>query len=160
MAENILKPVKFLVYVDDTENAQTALRFACQSAKKRGGLVDLVTVIDTADYQSFPLMAEKMRNEKRVEAEDILQKFSNEAYKLCGVTPSLILKEGKVGEQILSAVEEDFDADMFVIGANTSESGGISELVAWLTSQLGKRLLIPILVVPGNLTDLQIDELT
>jgi nucleotide-binding universal stress UspA family protein len=155
-----VRPVKFLVCVDNTQHSRCALKFACISAKKRGGLVDMLHVIDSADYRSYPLLAEKMRKEKQEEASIFLNDMAGLAQQCSELTPSVVLKEGDLREEILSAIEETVDANILVLGGDPSEGGKTTPLISWLTNQLGKRLLIPLLVIPGNLTDLQIEQLT
>lgn len=155
-----IKPVKFLVCMDDTEHARIALRFACSRAQKRGGAVDVIHVIDTDEVQSYPLMAEKMLDEKRKAGKALLQTVHAEAARWAPVTIKEIVREGVIGEEILKVVEDDLDANMLVLGMAPESSPKGRSLVSWLTNQLGKRLQIPIMVVPGNLTDLQIEELS
>lgn len=155
-----IKPVKFLVCMDDTEHARIALRFACSRAHKRGGSVDIVHVIDTEEVQSYPLMAAKMMEEKRQAARQLLKAVHEEIARWETVPVGEVIREGQIGEEILKVVEDDFDANMLVLGMAPESSPKGRHLVSWLTSQLGKRLLIPLMVVPGNLTDLQIEELS
>lgn len=156
-----IKPdqAKLLVCVKDDEHSKVALRFACSQAKSTGCLIELITVIEPAVYQSFVTVADKMREEKRAEAEEVLQQFAEQAVELSGIMPTLVVKEGRIGEQILATIEEDFSINMLVIGISP-ESPGRTDLLPWLTARFGTKLHIPLLVVPGNLTQQQIEELT
>jgi len=156
-AESV-RPFKFLVCVDRGPEAKVALRLACLKALRRGGLVAMVHVIPPADFQTIHAVADRMRQERRQEAEHLLQSLADEAYAATGTHPEFILREGKTGDEILAAVMEDHDATMLVIGA-AQQNSGRGTLAGWLASQLGSRLLIPLLLVPGNLTDQQIEAL-
>ena len=150
---------KFLVCVSGSDESKVALRFACVKAKKRGGMVDILHVIPPADFSSLFGLADKMREERRQEAENLMQRLANEAYNLTALTPSILLREGDLGEEILAAANEDYDATMLVLGV-TPQSHNRGKLIAWLSQQLGDRLLIPMLLVPGNLTEQQMEELS
>lgn len=158
VGSSILTPTKFLVCVDDSEASRVSLRFACIKAKKRGGLVDLLHVVQPADFQSLMGIADRMREEAKQKAEALLEKLSAEARELTGITPTILLREGAIGEEVLKAVVEDHGVNMLVLGVTPGPTRG--KLIAWIASQMGEQLLIPIMLVPGNLTDQQIDELS
>ncbi len=154
----MIKPVKYLVCVDKYQESRVALRLATARASARGGHVDLVHVIPPNDFQSLPGVAERMRQERRSEAETLLAQVAGEVHAACGQLPSITLREGKIGDEIVAATAEDYDAAMLVLGV-AAEGAGRGRLVAWLASQLGTKLLIPLLLVPGNLTDQQLATL-
>lgn len=153
-----VRPPKFLVCVDQAEETRVALRYACIKAKKLGGVVDLLHVIEPGDFQSLFAVAEKARAERREAAEAMLQTLAEEANTF-GIMPSLILREGVAGEEIVSAVLEDFQVSLLILGASKFNASR-GKLVGWLTAQMGDKLLIPVIVVPSNLTDQQIEQLS
>lgn len=155
-----VKPVKFLVCMDDTDHARIALRYACSRVAKRGGSVVMVHVVDTDEAKSFPLMAGKMLDEKRRQAQTLMASLRAEANQWGDVAITETVREGVIGEEILRTVEEDFDINILLLGMAPDSSPKGRRIITWLTNQLGKRLQIPVMVVPGNLTDLQIEELS
>jgi len=154
-----MNKTKLLLCINDTPHSRVTLRFACSKAKKSGYAVEMLHVIDTADNQNFLSMADVMRQEQRDEAEELLKKFADECYETYGVTPSLLIKEGLIGEQIVATAQADLGINMLLVGTSP-ETVARSNLIPWLTGQLGSKLQIPMLIIPGNLTDQQIDELT
>lgn len=154
-----IKPVKFLVCIDGSQESRVALRFACIKAKKRGGLVDVLHVTEPAEVQPLFSIADKVREERREEAEELLKQICNDAYESTGITVSLILREGKIGDAIIAAIQEDTDVNMLVLGVAASHAGH-GKLMSWLAGQMGEKMLIPLMLVPGNLTDQQIEELS
>ena len=128
--------VKFLVCVDDSEDCRVARRFASLRARNTGGHVVLLYVIEPADFQHWAAVGRLMEDE-----------------------PVLIVREGRRGEEILKLIEEDPTIDIMVLGA-AAEGHGSNELVRLLTGELTKRLRIPLTIVPGNLTDEQLESLT
>lgn len=152
------KPAKFLVCATDCESSRTALRLACKKAQRRGDKIDILTVIEPASFQPLFSVADKISNERREQAEVILQGLAKTAYEESGIYPTLHLREGNPGEQILAAVMEDSDINMIVLGVSPqSKSDG--KLINWLSERSGDSLLVPLMLVPGNLTDQQIEAL-
>lgn len=153
------KAAKYLVCVDGSESSRVALHFACKKAVKRGGSVEILHVIAPADMQNLFGVMEKMREEQRQETEIMVKSLSESAFQYAGVTPSIQIREGRPGEEIINAALENTDVNMLVLGASP-ESAKRGNLIQWLAGKLGDRMLVPIMLVPGNLTDLQIDELS
>lgn len=153
-----VKPVKYLVCVNDTEHSRIALKFACARAKKRGSRVDILHVVEPVDFEGFGAIANKMHEENRAKAEAFLEKMADEVKEMSGVTPTLVLKEGNVEGAILSAVQDDIELNMLIVGASPTR-GGRHMHITTLVKELGDKLMIPLVLVPGNLTDQQIEEL-
>ncbi|MDX1975533.1 MAG: universal stress protein [Rickettsiales bacterium] len=157
-ANPVTKPPRYMVCVDHREESRTALRLACMKALARSGSVVIVHVIPPADFQTLGAIADRMREERKKEGEELLQTLINEAAAHYGVTPAPVLREGAAGDEIVANALEDHDVIMLVIGV-ASHNNGRGKLSAWLASQLGNKLLVPLLMVPGNLTDEQLQSL-
>lgn len=153
------KPVKYLVGVDGREESKVALRLACMKARSRRGSVDIVHVIPPVDFQTLGGIADRMREERMAEGQQLLKRHADEAAAGYSVTPRLILCEGATGDEIISTAVKDPDIIMIVLGIATTHGNGRGTLASWLASQLGSKLPIPLLMVPGNLTDQQLESL-
>lgn len=158
MQNNKEKPGKFLVCVASNEASPMALRLACKKAWRRGDGVDILTVIEPMDFQPLFGTGDRISGERREKAEVLLQELAVIAHDECGITPTLHLREGKLGEQILAAVMEDNDVNMLVIGLMPGSATG-TRLATWLAERMGDTLLVPVTIVPGNLTDQQLETL-
>lgn len=150
---------KLLVCVSDNEHSRVALHFACRKALHTGCPIEILHIIEPTEYQNFFPVANVIQQEKREEAELLLSRFAEKAYEYAKITPSLMLREGMLGEEIVAAIEEDSSINMLLLGT-APDSPSRDSLLPWLASQLGKRLQIPMMIVPGNLTEQQIKELT
>ena len=157
-ADKIIKSPKYLVCVDTKPECRVALKLACMKARERRGMVDMLHVVAPADFQTLGAVADRMREERRQEGEILLKELADEASAEHGITPSMILREGITGDEIVAAAMEDHDVIMLVMGISL-QSSSRGKLMAWMASQLGHKLLIPILMVPGNLTDQQLASL-
>lgn len=154
-----LRPGKFLVCVSRNESSRVALSFACKKAKKSKALVDILTVIEPADFQPLFGKIDRIVDDRRTEAEKLLAELAHQANEESGITPTLLVRQGKVGEEIIAAAMEDSDINMVIIGISP-ERNSYTKLVSWLAERMGDELLVPLILVPGNLTEQQVDALT
>jgi nucleotide-binding universal stress UspA family protein len=147
----------FLVVVDETEEMKVALRFACQRARRTGGRVALLYVIEPAEFQHWMAVEDLMREEARSEGEQLLQRLAAQVNELVGTIPVLYVREGKVRDELFKLLDEEPRISVLVLGANTG-SRGPGPLVSALTGKMIGKLRVPITVVPGNLSDEEIDS--
>ena len=149
----------FLVVVDETEEMKVALRFACLRARRTGGRVALLYVIEPAEFQHWMAVGDLMREEARSEGEQLLQRLAALVNELVGTIPVLYVREGKVRDQLFKLLDEEPRISVLVLGANTG-SRGPGPLVSALTGKMIGKLRVPITVVPGNLSDEEIDSVS
>ena len=149
----------FLVVVDETEEMKVALRFACLRARRTGGRVALLYVIEPAEFQHWMAVGDLMREEARSEGEQLLQRLAAQVNELVGTIPVLYVREGKVRDELFKLLDEEPRISVLVLGANTG-SRGPGPLVSARTGKMIGKLRVPITVVPGNLSDEEIDSVS
>ncbi len=149
---------KYLVCVDGSPHSRVAVRFACLRARNTGGHVVLLSVIEPAEYQHWLAVEDVMNEERREEVETLLQDLAAEVNDWAGVMPVLLVREGRIGDEILAAIEEDPTISFLVVGAAPPPARQ-GKLISWLAGQLAGRLSIPLVIVPGNLTDEHLAEI-
>ncbi len=149
----------FLVVVDETEEMKVALRFACLRARRTGGRVALLYVIEPAEFQHWMAVGDLMREEARSEGEQLLQRLAAQVNELVGTIPVLYVREGKVRDELFKLLDEEPRISVLVLGANTG-SRGPGPLVSALTGKMIGKIRVPITVVPGNLGDEEIDNVS
>jgi nucleotide-binding universal stress UspA family protein len=152
---------KFLVVVDDTDEVRVAVRYATRRARNvRSGVV-MLRVIEPVDFQQWAGVAEMMRSEAHEAAENLLQKLAEQVNQESGLLPELVIREGVAKTEILKLVDEDPSIRMLVLAAAPSTGGeGPGPLVTALAGQMAGDLKFPITLIPGGLSDEQIDRLT
>jgi nucleotide-binding universal stress UspA family protein len=155
---NTKKTINYLVCVNGEKYSEVAVHFACKLAQNNNGAITILHVIEPADYQSFGGVAETMRSEQIQATEKLLDDLSTKVNKWSGLTPSLLAQEGIIEEEIITAVENDKSINMLIVGA-ASASANKSKILPPLVSSLGSKLSIPMLIVPGNMTNKKIEEL-
>ncbi len=149
---------KFLVVVDDSPESGRALHFAVRRAEHSGGRVTLLTVISPADFQHWLGVENIMREEAREEAEEMQARMIKEVQTYCDLTMETIIREGDKAEEIVNLIEEDEDMAILVLGAST-DSAGPGPLVTMIANASSSSFPIPVTIVPGDLTDEEIDAL-
>lgn len=148
----------FLVVVDESEEMGNALRFACRRAQHTGGRVALLYVIEPIEFQHWLGVGRVMEEEARAEAERRLQTLAAEVFQQTGKMPILYIRQGHREEEVLRLLEEDPAVSLLVLAtAPTASNPG--PIVSHLMKNLGK-LRVPVTLVPGQLTEEEIDALT
>lgn len=149
----------FLVVVDKSEEHKVALRYAALRAKHTGGRVALLYVIEPGDFQAFGAVEDLMRVEQRQEAESALHMLSSEVQGLCGKTPVFHIREGNLQSELLNLINEDRSISVLVLAA---ARGGKTPgpLISALAGKMWNELRIPLTIVPGGLTDPELELLT
>ena len=150
---------KLLVVIDDTEECDRAVYFASRRAARIGGNVVMLQVIETHDQsQQWLGVAEVMRAEAHDEADAQLAKYAARAGAIAGITPERAVRDGDKAEEILKLIDEDEDIFILVLAAGIG-SEGPGPLVATIGRTAGD-FPIPLAIVPGHLTDEEIDALS
>jgi nucleotide-binding universal stress UspA family protein len=151
--------IKFLACVADDAHSRTAAYFAGLRARNCSGRVAILHVLPPPEFQHWVAVGDLMRDETREQAEEFLQQIAGEVYDRVNIMPEYYLREGTIGEEILHQLDEDPEIDMLVVGAAPVDHRGGTH-ISWLAGQLAGSLNVPLIVVPGNLTDGQIENLT
>ena len=149
---------KFLVVVDGTPEAHAALRFAARRAHGTGGKVALLLVLEPGGFEHWLGVESLMREDARSEAERVLAECSAMVEMLGGEKPKTHIREGKLSEEINRLTDEDRTISTLVLASGVSANGP-GPLVSALGT--GKSdFHVPVTVVPGDLSDDEIDALT
>ena len=149
----------FLVVVDESPEMHTALRYACRRAKRTGGRVALLYVMPPPEGQTWGGVAELMREEARQEAEQVVARHADVVADMTGLPPSIHIREGKSSDELIKLLAEDQSISVLVLGASSS-SEGPGPLVAAFTGRSASQLRIPLTIVPGALSEAEIDAIS
>lgn len=149
----------FLVVIDDTEEVEAALRFACRRARNTGGRVALFAAAQPPEFQHWMFVGNLMQEESRAETEERLQRHAAAVHHCSGEMPELILREGETREALFELLDEDDGISVIVLAASTDDRGP-GPLIEALTGKYAAKLRVPVTIVPGNLGPDEIDGLT
>ena len=150
---------KCLVIVHDTAEWDRAVYYASRWAKRIGGGVVMLRIIETEDQnQQWLGVADIMRAEAEESANAALDRASGRANGIAAITPERVIREGDPGKEILDVIDKDVDISMLVLAAAVGAEGP-GPIITMLARTAGN-FPIPLTVVPGNLTDEDIDGLS
>ncbi len=150
---------KCLVVVDDTAEGDRAVYYASRWAMRVGGGVVMLRVIETEDRnQQWLGVADIMRAEAEETANAALDRASGRANGIAAITPERVIREGDPGEQILDVIDKDVDIAMLVLAASAGAEGP-GPIITMLAKTAGT-FPIPMTIVPGNLSDSDLDALS
>jgi nucleotide-binding universal stress UspA family protein len=150
---------KCLVIVDDTAEWDRAVYYASRWAIRVGGGVVMLRIIETEDQnQQWLGVAEVMRAEAHEAADAALDRAVGRANGIAAITPARVIREGDPTEQILDVIDKDVDIVMLVLAANPGPEGP-GPLITMMASVVGS-FPIPVTIVSGDLSDVDIDALS
>jgi len=150
---------KFMVVIDDTPECDRALYFASRRALRIGATVIMLRVIETHDRnQQWLGVADIMRAEAHEEANSVLDRHAARASSITGTQPERVIREGDKTEEALKLIDEDEDIAALILAAGTGKEGP-GPLVSSLVKTAGT-FPIPVAVVPGHLSDEDLDSMT
>jgi hypothetical protein len=126
----------YLVIVDETDEAHVALRFAARRAAKTGGVVHLLALVPKQAFNAFGGVQATIEG---------------------GRMPQISVRVGEGKSVISQYLKEHKEVAALVLGA--AHDGGPGPLVSHFTANAGS-MQCPLFVVPGGLTDEEIDRLS
>lgn len=147
---------KFLIIADDTPEFAKVLRLASKRAEKVGGSILMLHIIPPADFQHWTSVKDIMEEEAMEEAREQVAAHAQEIKRISGLDAETVIRKGKPEEVISEIVAEDHDIHLLVLGAEVDADPG--PLVRSFREVLLNVLHMPVLVVPGNMTDEEIDK--
>lgn len=150
---------KYLVVIDDSDECDRAVYWAARRAGRTKSQIIMLLVIEPGERnQQWLGVADLMKAEQQEAAEKILDKYAARARHVAKIKPDRVIREGDTAEEIAKLIEEDADIGILVLGAGTGKEGP-GPLVANL-SKTAATFPIPIAIVPGHLSDEDLDAMS
>ena len=150
---------KCLVIVDDSAEWDRAVYYASRWAMRAGGGVVMLRIIETEEQnQQWLGVADIMRAEAHENADAALDRAAGRANGIAAITPERVIREGDPAEQILDVIDHDVDIALLVLAANPGAEGP-GPLITMIAGLAGS-FPIPVAIVPGDLSDADIDALS
>lgn len=147
---------KFLIIADETPEFLKVLRLASKRAEKIGGSILMLRIIPPADFQHWTSVKDLMEEEAMQEAQEMVDGYAREIKRISGLDTEIVIRKGKPEEVISKIIEEDQDIHLLVLGADVDGDPG--PLIRSFREVLLNVLHMPVLVVPGNMTDEELDK--
>ena len=147
----------FLVVADETSEMHQALYYASRRAATANGEVALFRCIEPPEGQLWGGVTKIMEAEAEQASKKLLTDLSLYCEELGAAKPKTFLKKGNVSDELIKLINNESLITVLVLGAST-ETGNPGPLVNYVINA-SSECRIPITIVPGNLTDEQIDNL-
>jgi nucleotide-binding universal stress UspA family protein len=147
----------YLVVTDETEEASLALRFAARRATDTGGSVHILALVEKQAFNAFGGVQATMEQEARDRAEVMATSAAGALFSESGKMPQITVKVGESDAVIKEYLAEHPDVAALVLGA--AAEGAPGPLVTHFSSIAGS-LPCPLFIVPGGLTEEQIDAVS
>ena len=116
----------------------------------------MLRVIEPGDRnQQWLGVADIMKAERKKRQTPRSISLQRAAKKIARITPDRVIREGDTAEEIIKLIDEDADIGILVLAAGTGKEGP-GPLVTNLAKTAGT-FPIPVAIVPGHLSDEDID---
>jgi nucleotide-binding universal stress UspA family protein len=150
---------KYLVVIDESPECDRAIYYASRrAARTASGLIMLLVIEPHDRHQQWLGVADIMRAEAHEAANAVLDRFAARANGAAGLTPERVIRDGERAQEILELIDEDEDIAILVLAAGAAVDGP-GPLVDTLGKSAGT-FPIPIAIVPGHLSDEELDALS
>ncbi len=149
----------FLCLVDSSEEFGPTLRFACRRATNTGGRIALLYIIQPAEFQHWLGVGDLMQQESREEAEEMCQVIADVVQRRTGKVPVIYIREGKPHEVLVSLIQEEPHLSVLVLGSSRTGEGP-GPIVSHIVNKIAGGFALPITIVPGGLSDEEIDAIS
>ncbi len=148
----------YLVVVDDSDEARVALRFAARRAAKTNGRVEIIGLVEPQDFVQWGSVQTAIEEEQRLRMEGIVSASIGEILDEAGVESNIIVQHGEPAKTLRDYLGNRQDVSALVLGAAPSGNPGL--LVASFCGNDAGKLPVPVMLIPGSLTDERLEQLS
>ncbi|WP_336965999.1 universal stress protein [Sphingobium aquiterrae] len=149
----------YLVVVDETREAETALRFAARRAAKTGGAVHILALVPPSEFVQWGGVQATIEEEARQRAEALVTGAAGALTEVSGgARPIITVRQGEAVPVVRAVLDEYSNIAALVLGA--AAIGAPGPLVSHFAGAEAGQLPCPIMVIPGSLSNEAIDRLS
>jgi len=148
----------YLVVIDDSAEARVALRFAARRASKTGGAVDVLAVVEPQDFVQWGGVQAAIEEEQRLRIEGVVAAAVGEIMNAAGIKPEIVVQQGEPVSAVRAHIGTRDDIAALVLGA--APAGKPGPLVAHFAGHDCGKLPVPVMIIPGGLSDDQLENLS
>ena len=147
---------KFLIVIDESKELEKAIYFAAKRAIHTDGKLSLLYIVDPAVNAQWSRIENLIEQEATSEAKKLCRGWAQKIKSRFDIDSEVIIKMGDRCEELLKLVGEDKNIRFLVLAssANNEEPG---PLIKALTGKKIKDLSIPMVIIPGSLSEKEID---
>jgi nucleotide-binding universal stress UspA family protein len=148
----------YLTVIDDSPEAEIALRFAARRAVKTGGGVEILTMIPPQEFIAFGGVQATIEEEARQHAEGLVARAAGTLLEESGLRPAITVRQGSGPKVIREIISSNPNIAALVLAA--AASGAPGPLVAHFAGTDAGALPVPVMIIPGSLDQEAIDRLS
>jgi hypothetical protein len=148
----------YLVVIDETPEAEIALRFAARRAAKTGGNVEILALIPQQEFVQWGGVQATIEEEARMQAEAQVKRAAGTLLEESGLHPAITVKQGDAPKIIRETIAGNPQIAALVLGA--AASGAPGALVSHFAGADAGSLSVPVMIIPGSLDRDAIDRLS
>ena len=148
----------FLVVADDSKELHQAIYYAARRAATAGGEIALFRCVEPIEGQLWGGGSEIMGAETEPASKKLLLELSGYFGKLGAPKPKTFVRKGVVHEELFNLINTEESIRVLVLGVSI-EHGNPGPLINYIINKGSNLCRVPITIVPGNLSDEQIDAL-
>jgi nucleotide-binding universal stress UspA family protein len=145
----------YLVVIDETQEAHSALRFAARRAADTQGTVHILALVPKQAFSAFGGIQATIEEEARDRAEVLANSAAGELMSESGLLPQISVRKGDSKTVIKQYLSDHPEVAALVLGA--AAEGNPGPLVSHFSAISGQ-LPCPLFIVPGALSDEEIDR--
>ncbi len=148
----------FLVVIDETDEVNQALYYACQRARMSSARVALLYVQEPVDdLQHWIAVADALRHEREAKARVLIESMAAKAHEWSGFPPVLFHQEGDRFTELMNFIDANPNICVLILGSGTKEDSP-GPLISSIVSRRHLALPCPLTIVPGHLTFAEVDQ--
>ena len=148
----------YLVVIDDSPEAAVALRFAARRAAKTNGRIEVLGIVEPQDFVQFGGVQHAIEEERRLRIEGVVSASVGEILDESGVEANIVVRQGEPVKAVREFIGAREDVHALVLGA--AATGHPGPLVAHFTGADAGKLPCPVMLIPGNLDDERLEQLS
>ena len=147
----------YLVVMDGSAEAPAALRFAAMRAARTGGAVEVLALIEPAEFSILGAVQAAMEEEARLRAEAMVAQATGAIAEEAGIKPAITVRQGDPVKAVSEFLKERTDIAILVLAAGEKGPG---PLMSHFCGAGASSLPCPLVIVPAGLSDEALDRLT
>jgi len=148
----------YLVVIDDSPESRTALRFAARRAAKTGGAVEVLAIVPPQDFVQWGGVQAAIEEEQRLRIEASVAANVGEIVDAAGIKPEIVVQEGEPVSAVRAYIGTRSDIAALVLSA--APSGNPGPVVTNFTGTDAGKLPCIVMIIPGSLSDEQLEALS
>jgi nucleotide-binding universal stress UspA family protein len=148
----------YLVIIDESDEAFTALQFAARRAAKTDGALHLLALVPPQPFNAFAGVQATIEEEARARAETLVTAAAGNILSQGAKMPVISVQMGEDVKVVRSYLNDHPEVSALVLGA--AKEGGPGPLVSHFTGAGLAKMPCPVFVIPGGLDQARIEELS